>query len=359
MKIFVTGATGFLGRHIVACALERGHEVRAVARAASDLSKLPWVDHPNVELANVDLRSRRGLVEALEGVDVVIHAAAAKTGDLYAQLAGTVLTTENLITAMNEAGVKRIVGISTFSIYDYSKIWSYARLDENSPTISDNAFDRDDYAQTKLIQERLILDQHKAGWQVTILRPGVIYGQDNTWTARLGAGGTGRWWLRMGMCARLPLTYVENCAEAAVLATECRLAPGKILNIVDDNPPTQHQYAQALRKHMKRKPRIIFIPWPLMRFLGFCAMTTNKILFKGRAKLPSVLIPSRLAARFKPLRFDNRQIKQTLNWQPRYGLAAALNRSFSPQSAAPAVAIPARPPVRLTAAKNAATMAQA
>jgi nucleoside-diphosphate-sugar epimerase len=335
MKIFVTGATGFLGRSIVSVALERGHFVRAVARAASDPSRLPWADSPNAELAQVDLRSRGGLAEALAGIDVVIHAAAAKSGDLYAQLAGTVLTTENLIAAMDQAGVKRIVGISTFSIYDYSRIASHSKLDETSPVIGDTAFDRDYYAQTKLIQERLLLDQKHAGWQVTILRPGVIYGKDNTWTARLGAGGSGRWWIRMGALARLPLTYVENCAEAIVLAAENDSAVGKILNVVDDNPPTQHQYARALRRRMLFKSRTIFIPWPIIRLLGICAMATNKILFRGHAKLPSVLIPSRLEARFKPLRFDNRQIKQTLNWTPRYGLAEALDRSFISVAATP------------------------
>ena len=54
-----------------------------------------------------------------------------------------------------------------------------------------------------------------------ILRPGVIYGRDNLWTARLGIGGQGkRLWLRTGAWARLPLTYVENCADAIVTAAE-------------------------------------------------------------------------------------------------------------------------------------------
>ena len=331
MKILVTGASGFLGREIVTAALARGHQVRALVRPASDVRKLPWYDHAAVALVRVDLRSRHGLVDAVRGVDAVVHAAAAKTGDLYAQLAGTVVATENLIAAMHEAGVQRIVGVSTFALYDYARIWSHATLDERSPIIPDTAFGRDEYAQTKLIQEQLLLDQHNtAGWQVTILRPGVIYGRGNTWTARLGAGDPDGPWIRIGMFARLPLTYVENCAEAVVLAVESDQAVGKILNCVDDHPPTQHRYAKELRRRMVRKPHIFPVPWPVMRLLGRCAALTNIVLFGGRAKLPSVLIPERLAARFKSLRFDNRLIKQILGWRPRYTLTESLDRIFAP-----------------------------
>ena len=66
--------------------------------------------------------ARRGLAEALAGHDVVLHLAAAKSGDLYAQYAGTVVATENLLTAMTDAEVKRIVLISSLSVYDYLQI---------------------------------------------------------------------------------------------------------------------------------------------------------------------------------------------------------------------------------------------
>ena len=57
-----------------------------------------------------DLRSRNGLIDAVRGVDCVLHLAASKSGDIYAQLGGTVVATENLLWAMEQAGVKSIVG---------------------------------------------------------------------------------------------------------------------------------------------------------------------------------------------------------------------------------------------------------
>src|SRR5687767_10308430 len=113
MKLLVTGAAGFLGRYVVAEALRRGHAVRALVRggAGSGSSTCGWEDDPGVELVRADLRSREGLVEACGGVEAVLHLAAAKAGDLYEQYAGTVVATENLLLAMAQAGVRRIVHV--------------------------------------------------------------------------------------------------------------------------------------------------------------------------------------------------------------------------------------------------------
>ncbi|MGA2233184.1 MAG: NAD(P)H-binding protein, partial [Tepidisphaeraceae bacterium] len=102
MKLLVTGAGGFLGRHVVAEALRRGHVVRAMIRPASVVPQ----GQPNLEVVKADLRSSRGLAEIVRGCDAVLHLAAATSGDLYAQLSGTVVATENLLTAMAAANVR-------------------------------------------------------------------------------------------------------------------------------------------------------------------------------------------------------------------------------------------------------------
>ncbi|MEO1622978.1 MAG: NAD(P)-dependent oxidoreductase, partial [Cyanobacteria bacterium J06632_3] len=246
MKLLVTGSSGFLGKYVVAAALERGHQVRAVVRPATVIAAISWSEHPNVEFVRIDLRRRAGIAEALEGVDAVVHLAASKAGDFYAQFGGTVLATENLLMAMADGGIKRLIAISTFSVYDYINMRSGALLDESSPLVQVPAW-RDEYAQTKLIQEDLVHQfEAEQGGLVTVLRPGVIYGRDNLWTARLGASlGEGSW-LRIGGYSKLPLSYVENCAEAIVMAAEQEAAIGQTINVLDDHPPTQRQYTKAL-----------------------------------------------------------------------------------------------------------------
>ncbi len=323
MKLLVTGSTGFLGRFVVAEALRRGHRVRAVVRRGATCLGA----HENLELATADLRSRNDLATVVEGVDAVLHLAAAKTGDLYAQLAGTVLATENLLWAMTEAGVSHIVSVSSFAVYDYVRARSFTSLTENSE-LELKPYDRDAYAQTKLIQERLVREHAvKHGWRWTILRPGVIFGKENLWTARLGSQA-GRWWIRIGAWAQLPLTYVENCAEAIIKAAEERAANGNIFNIVDDDLPSQSTYAAFLRKHVSPRPHVLLVPWLLMRAAARSADFTNRFFVKGSAKLPGVLVPARLHARMKPLRYHNKHLKAVIGWRPRYDWRQAVLRSI-------------------------------
>lgn len=332
MKLLVTGANGFLGRHVVAEALRRGHVVRAMVRSVNDAARNGWVGRPNVEWVKADLRSRRGLVDAVTGCDAVLHLAAAKSGDMYAQYAGTVVATENLLAAMTESKVRRIVAISSMAVYDYLHMKSGSVVDEDS-TLDVACVDRDEYAHTKLVQEKLIRD-HAAGhgWDFTVLRPGVIYGRDNLWSARLGMQGR-RVWLRIGARAQVPLTYVENCAEAVVLSAEKDEARGQTLHVIDDNPPTQRQYISMLRSRTAPRPYLLPIAWPIMRTLAGLAGVTNRLVFRGRAKVPGILVRARLHARSKPLKYPNCKIKQVLGWTPRYSLADALDRVFSPEIA--------------------------
>lgn len=338
MKLYVTGATGFVGNSVVAEALQRGHEVVAVVRPASSRSLGDRVQTtaPLTE-ARIDLRSSDGLVESLRGVDSVIHLAAAKSGDFYTQFAGTVVATENLLAAMTEAQVHRLVAISTFSVYDYLAIPAGALLTEESP-LDDDPARRDEYARTKLIQERLYREFGSVPpHEVTILRPGMIYGAHNLWHALLGAD-LGPRFLRIGSKATLPLTYVENCAQAIVDAAEAladrpdELA-GEIINVVDDDLPTQRHYAELVAARIDTPPTIS-IPWPAMNAATTLLKKANNRLVGGRAKFPGIAVPDRLHARFKPLRYTNAKAKRLLGWTPRYSLTESLDRSVEAERSA-------------------------
>jgi nucleoside-diphosphate-sugar epimerase len=357
MKLLITGASGFLGEYVVAEALGRGHRVRAVVRPGAALDELPALLDERIELARVDLRSKRGLVDAVTGVDAVLHLAASKAGDMYAQYAGTVVATENLLEAMTAAARQpgaprpRIVGISSFSVYDYIRMWSYSRLTESSPLAAEFP-PRDEYSHTKLVQERLIRETaQREGWDWAVLRPGVIYGRGNLWTARLGMSGGEKRWIRIGSFSRLPLSYVENCAEAIVMAAE---KPGPLAltcNVIDDECPTQGRYAREVVRRLSPRPRMITIPWPAMRLVARAASMVNTLAFRGRAKLPAILVPAKLHARFKPLRYTHALLRGSLGWTPRYGLSEALDRSVRPsESDSPAAGRTPRP---AAAAKNA------
>lgn len=329
MKLFVTGASGFIGQHVVTEGLRRGHSIKALVRPSTDATRFSWAAHPQVELVRLDLRQRQELTEALQDVDGVIHLAATKAGDFYEQFAGTVLATESLLAAMGTAKVARLIAISTFSVYEYQRKRQNSVLDEDSALVYD-PLERDEYSQTKLIQEQLYREYEKEqGGQVTILRPGMIYGRECLWHALLGAE-MGSFFLKIGTHGTLPLSYVENCADAIILTAESETAIGQTINIVDDNLPNQGKYTKELQKRTEA-PNFKYVPWIVAKTIAGTAWWVNKTFLNGKAKMPGIFVPAKLHGRFKPLRYSNKRAKEVLKWQPRYSLEEAFDRSCSDQ----------------------------
>ncbi|MBW4660821.1 MAG: NAD(P)-dependent oxidoreductase [Drouetiella hepatica Uher 2000/2452] len=324
----ITGASGFLGQYVVAEALRRGHQVRAGVRAGRSplQGSLTWQNHPNLEFAKVDLLQRETLPDAVRGVDAVIHLAAAMKGDFQAQYAGTVTATENLLSAMQDAGVSRLIAISSFSVFDYLNLPDGSTIEENSP-LEQNPAQRDAYTQTKLIQEATVRRFGQTE-QVTILRPGMIYGRDHLWNAHLGLRAGDRLWLQIGANGQMPLTYVENCATAIVLAAEQEGAIGQTVNIVDNDLPTQSAFVKSLTRHLRKSPLVVPLHWNVLCLVAQPLWQVNKLL-KGKLKLPGLLVPARLHARFKPLRYSNAVAQDLLHWKPQYDFETAIDRSCS------------------------------
>lgn len=325
MQILVTGANGFLGSAIVRAGQASGLGVvagmrpgRAPATAGSDRE---------LEIRELELAPGPALVAALEGIDLVIHAAAAMSGDVAAQHAGTVKTTEALLAAMQTAGVRRLVGISSFALYDYTALQAGSTLDEASPVESEPRR-RDAYAQAKWHQEQLFRSFAEAGHAVAILRPGVIYGRDRLWPMCIGRSlGSGRL-LRIGPPdAAVPMIHVDHCAQAIVQAAQrVDTLDGTPINLVDDPCPTRRGYIEAVNQHPAVSRLILPLPLGLLKCTG-AVLTGLQATLGAPARLPGLLRPVDLDASFKPLRYSNARARQQLDWSPAFTLAEAIARS--------------------------------
>jgi nucleoside-diphosphate-sugar epimerase len=325
MRIFLTGGMGFLGAAVTKAALARGHAVRSYVRSA-DPSAPPT---PGLEVVTGDVRDREALRNSMAEHDVAVHLAAAKEGDVYSQLSTTVGGTENLIEAMNRASLKRLVLVSSFAVYAYGSVAARSTIDEDTP-LDPQPHRRDPYATAKYLQEQCAHDGCRAsGISLTVLRPGVVIGPGNLWSARLGYELGSKAWLRIGFRARLPVTYVDNCAEAIVLAAEHSVArPAEtvspvVFNIVDDDLPTLHRYASLLRGASRPKPRVVPVPRAVVSGVGALAARNA-----NASEVHPLIRRAVLDARCKPFRFDNSRIKRDLGWRPRVGLEEALERSL-------------------------------
>jgi nucleoside-diphosphate-sugar epimerase len=326
MKALVTGANGFLGRHVVDALLAGGVEVRALVRPAARLEPLGWPT--SVEVFRADLRASRELGRAFEGVDVLLHLAAVVSGGEDAQFAGTVVGTERLLDAMAPSSCRRLVLCSSFSVYDYSS--TRGVLDEGSPLHqAPDVYTRDGYTIAKWWQERVtrrLAEQH--GWDLTVLRPGFIWGREHGYLAALGQQ-FGRHHLVIGPLTRIPMTHVENCADVFALASIDPRARGQTLNVTDGPGERIWTYLSDYMRGTEQPGLRAPVPYWLAIFavrLGFAT------IFRRATKVPSILTPRRLEAMLKPLRFDNRRLREKLGWIPPFDYQQCLARTYGPTS---------------------------
>jgi nucleoside-diphosphate-sugar epimerase len=235
MNALVTGGGGFLGKRIVQMLLEQGHEVRFLARGS-----YPDVEALGARGLQVDLRDRSALSEAVRGVDVVFHVAAKAGfwGDRDEYYAINVEGTRNLLAAIRETGVRKLVYTSTPSVLGYDH--DVANGGQDLPLATRH---QSFYPETKAIAETEVLAANGPGLATVALRPHLIFGPGDQHLlprviARARSGkfaiiGSGR--------NRVDLTYIDNAAAAhldAALALLDHRAPcaGKAYFISNDEP---------------------------------------------------------------------------------------------------------------------------
>jgi nucleoside-diphosphate-sugar epimerase len=319
VRVLVTGATGFLGRSLVAALRRRGHDVRVLVRPAA---KTEGLFDASVEVARADLRGSSLLTPILKGIEVVLHLAAAVRADENEALATTVAGTQRLLDAITEVGTRRLVLASSVAVYD----WHLARgaLIEETPLTQD--FERRRaYTLTKYWQEQIV--RRTSGIEFVILRPGFIWGRGREWVDGVGQR-LGGFVFIPGPLRQLPLTHVENCAEWFVDAAEVDRAAGLVLNLFDSERISVWRYGREWSARSGVRARLIPVPWVGAVGLVALASLANRMLFSGHAKLPSVLDRPRFEARFKPLRFPNHRLLSVLGPQ-RFSWADALRQTYA------------------------------
>jgi nucleoside-diphosphate-sugar epimerase len=233
MKAFVTGGTGFIGGRLIRRLRERGDDVVALVRSpekASDLRDL------GCELVEGDLSSEDAIKRGVQGCDAAFHVAAVyKVGipksERPAMHESNVRGTERVLDAATDAGVKRIVYVSTVGVFGNT----HGEVVDESYRHPGNEF-LSCYEETKYLSHQVALDRIDKGAPIVIVQPGGVYGPGDHSEIGNFIDQTRNGKLRMLMFPDLGfnLVHVDDVAQGILLAHdrgevgECYVLGGEI-----------------------------------------------------------------------------------------------------------------------------------
>lgn len=230
MRLLVTGATGFLGGHLVRALLAGGYDVRLSGRNVAAAQRVAL----SAEFFPADLRDVEAVAAACKGIDAVFHvgalaAAWGRRADFYAVNVGG---TENVIAGCLKHGIARLIYVSSPSVV-FNGRDQYA-LNEEAP------FPRrfsSLYAATKKLGEDRVRSAslHLA---TIIVRPKAIFGPgDGSLLPRLVDAARRKRLIQIGAgCNCVDLTYVDNAVDALLLALRSDRAVGHLYTITNGEP---------------------------------------------------------------------------------------------------------------------------
>jgi nucleoside-diphosphate-sugar epimerase len=258
VRIAITGATGFLGGHLVRAFADGGATVRGVVRTVPSSTSLPVADW-----ASADLLDRDALTRAFAGMDVVVSNAAVYTIRAQSWEAFTVPNiqgTENVLRAAHAAGVRRVVHVSSTAVYRRS-VGRTNHEGSEQLTMADKGKARP-YAVSKALSEQLAWRvAGELGLELTCLRPCAIYGSgDRQFLPTMAR------YMRSPILplptARMPLVHGADVALAAVAAWQRPESIGRSYNLAGE-PIAFTELGRAWKRASGKGPVVIPVPLPV------------------------------------------------------------------------------------------------
>ncbi len=301
MQVFVTGASGFIGTHLVRRLAAGGWRVLALDLAA------PLSPAPGIEIVRGDIRDPGPWKKALAGTDVLFHLAAALgasrlSGEAFLEInAGG---TEAVLGAAQEAGIGKTVTVSSAGVIGAVEPGGIA--DENTPPNPRNAYDR-----SKLEAERVALEFAKRGTEVVVVRPGWAYGPGDRRTFKvIKAVNDRRFALVAPDLGRQTPVFIDDLVDGLLLAAE-KGRRGEIYHLTGDEVLTVRRLAAILAEACG-------VPAPRLRIPVIPAKLAASVLERAFAPLgkEAPLNRSRLAFFLDPKALSNAKARRELGFRP-------------------------------------------
>jgi len=322
MRALVTGGTGFIGTHLAEALLKKGHKVRLVVRESSNTE---FYRGKPVELFYSEIDDEKKLGDICKGIDAVFHLAGILGGpdvmdeDLENVNVGG---TENMLKAALSAKVKRFVymsgGAAMGDVADGSD--EKTKCNPTSP-----------YGWSKYNAEQKVKEYGKKGLNYTIIRSAMCYGPREM-SSKLPLIRM----IKKGMFTiigngenKTNWVYVENLADAVILAAESKKSIGETYIIADEEPVSMNEVANTIAggldvKKPRHLPTIIAYAAAVFFEVGSKIFRFKPPLFRERVKsltLHRIFDTSKSERELgKPKTSFAEGMKKTIKWYQEQGL---------------------------------------
>ena len=252
-RVLVTGATGFIGGRLVEqlVRVERAN-VRALVRTFANAPRLARFA---VEMMPGDLLSDDAVDRAVAGCDTIFHCGYGNAGDDASRREVNVKGTERLLEAAARHRVRRVVHVSTFSVYGDPPAGD---IDETAPRRHTGSA----YGDSKIDAEKLALDYCDKGLSVAVVQPTIVYGPwASLWIAKpLQQLATGRVILINGGAGTCNAVYIDDLVAAMVRAAVADEAHGETFLISGPAPITWAQFFHRLGRMIPSSATVSMTP---------------------------------------------------------------------------------------------------
>ena len=286
MKTLVTGATGFIGSHLVEALVQRGAQVRCLVRNKNHLG---WVKDSPVEFVVGNCQEKNSLQQAVQDVDQVFHLAGATTAikeKTFFEVNG--LGTENLVQACieNNTCLKKFIYIS-------SQAAAGPGRSEGKKNESDPCEPVSPYGKSKLLGEKLALS-HSHELPLLILRPCAVYGpRDKGFYALFKCLSKSIKPCLPGHDQHISMCYVQDLVRGILLAAETQTENAEIFFLSDGHDYRIEEIGDIFAQAMKKSTRQLRLPKQILFGLAFFAecfsRVTGKPFILSRGKVEEMI----------------------------------------------------------------------
>ena len=319
-NILVTGANGFIGSNLVKRLISEGNKVRSLVRKTSDLSFLNGL---NTEIIYGDINDIESLKAAMKDIDLIFHVAglAADWGPYILFDKVNFQGTKNVAKTASQAGVKKMVYISTVAFHGFGKI----NMTEESP-VAKNLIP---YAETKYKAEQWLWQfQNHTDMKITAIRPGNVYGvNDRTFMLKyLEVMQTGKFMeVNKGRSKTCPV-FIDNLIDIITLVSREEKANGEPFIATDGLDINWHTFNTKLGDALGVKLPKMSIPYSVAYPIAKIYYGVHKTL---GLKSEPFLTPYRINNGGKDYHFSINKLEQFFDYQPQTGLDEAIEKTVA------------------------------